>query len=61
LKAARQISNFPVAIFEVCHLMLHTVSIQAVVCIDMTKSIKDVCSRNLIFYVELNHSILAKR
>jgi hypothetical protein len=58
--AARQINSPPVAIFEVFHPVSHTVGTHAGISIGMTMSIKDVCSRIVLLYEELNHSILAK-
>jgi hypothetical protein len=46
-----KINDVPVAIFEVFHPTSHTAGIHAQISTDMTKSVKDVCSR--IFTVNL--------
>jgi hypothetical protein len=50
-------SNVPLAIFEVFHPVSHIVGTHAEISIDIKKSIKDVCSRTVLLYEELNHSI----
>jgi hypothetical protein len=59
--AARQVGDVPIAICEVFHPKSHTAGSHARISTDMAKSIKNICSRNILLYEKLNHSPLAKR
>jgi hypothetical protein len=61
LTTARQISDIPVAIPEVFHPTLNTDGNHAGISIEMTKLIKDVCSRISLLYDEFNCNKLAKQ
>jgi hypothetical protein len=58
--ASRQTSNVHIAIFEVFHPTSHTAATHAGILIDMIKLVKNVCSRNVLFYKEFNHSMQVK-